>query len=240
VTRSNKLMLGALAALGLVAAYWFLLLAPKRDEAAALATQLSAKQGEVAQAQSTLASYRKAQQNYKATYAEVTQLGKAVPADDDVRSLVVHLDSASELSKVDFRSIELGASTSGASAAAGAPATGPSPPPGAVAVGSAGFSTMPFVFRFKGDYAPLSSLFNRLEQFVTVNNQKIDVTGRLLRLETIELLPDTAGYPKINATVTASSYLVPPTVALTGSASSPTTPTTGGGTSAAITTGASR
>jgi hypothetical protein len=235
VTRSTKTLLGAILVLGLVAAYWFLLLAPKREEAARLATELSAKQSELEQAQATLVTYRKAQVSYKATYAEVARLGKAVPADDDVRSLVVQLDGAARRSKVDFRTIEVGASTSGAGAAT-ASATGSAPPPGAVAVDSAGFSTMPFTFRFKGDYAKLSNLFNRLERFVTVKNEKIAVTGRLLRLETIELLPDGDGYPAIDATVNASVYVVPPAQGLASASS----PTTAGATTAAITTGALR
>ena len=38
----------------------------------------------------------------RANYATVVRLGKAVPADDDVRSLIVQLDSAAERSNVDF------------------------------------------------------------------------------------------------------------------------------------------
>ena len=43
--RSNKLFLGVLVGAGLLAAYWFLLLAPKREEVTALA---SAGRGEAA------------------------------------------------------------------------------------------------------------------------------------------------------------------------------------------------
>ena len=41
------------------------------------------------------------------TTRRVARLGKAVPADDDVRSLLVQLDSAAKRAKVDFRSITL-------------------------------------------------------------------------------------------------------------------------------------
>ena len=42
--RSNKLFLGVLVVAGLAAAYWFLLLAPKREEVTALEGQVTQKQ----------------------------------------------------------------------------------------------------------------------------------------------------------------------------------------------------
>ena len=49
----------------------------------------------------------------------VARLGKAVPADDDVRSLMVQINSAADRSGVDFRTISIGG--------AGAPTAGPAP-----------------------------------------------------------------------------------------------------------------
>jgi hypothetical protein len=49
----------------------------------------------------------------------VARLGKAVPADDDVRSLMVQLNAAAGKSKVDFRTIQIGG---GPAAATPAPA----------------------------------------------------------------------------------------------------------------------
>ena len=108
MTRQNRLLLGVAAALAALAAYWFLLLAPKREEGAALAVKVAQTQASVAQAETTLASYRKAEGSYKTLYATVASLGKAVPADDDTRSLVVQLESAAAGSGVDFHSIEVG------------------------------------------------------------------------------------------------------------------------------------
>ena len=56
------------------------------------------------------ATYEKAQgQLQRRTTRRSTRLGKAVPADDDVRSLLVQLDDAAKRSKVDFHSINVGA-----------------------------------------------------------------------------------------------------------------------------------
>jgi hypothetical protein len=173
--------------------------------------------------QLTLGAYRKAREGYGSNYATVVRLGKAVPADDDTRSLLVQLDSAARSSGVDFRAISVGgAQAAPTPAAAGAPSAS-TPPPGAVSVGSAGFSAMPFTFSFRGSFFNMSEFFSRLERFVSVRNARMDVTGRLLRLESIVLKPDQEGFPSIRAEIGASSYLVPSSEGLTAGAT-PTGP----------------
>lgn len=230
MSRPNPLVIAGVAAVAALAAYWFLLLAPAREKAAALETQVAAKQGELEQAQTLLASYEKARGGYRRNYGTLVRLGKAVPADDDVRSLVVQLDAAAERSGVDFRSIELDKGGSGESTTTAAASTGGATPPGAVAVGSAGFSALPFKFTFRGSFHNLSGFFARLERFVTANDRRVSVTGRLLRLESLSLAPDAQGFPQIQAQIGASSYLVPPTQGVLGGATpqgpAPASPTT--------------
>ena len=231
MTRRNTILLVAVAAVAAVGAYWMLVLTPKRDEAAALDKQIAAKQATLAVAASEVASYEQARAAYKVNYSTVARLGKAVPADDDVRSLMVQISSAAKRSGVDFRTISL-------SGGSGAPASGPDapadsapvakPPPGASNVGSAGFSTMPFKFAFKGEFFELGRFFNRLDRFVAVKGGGLDVTGRLLLLNSITLVPDAEkGFPALTADVEASSYLLPPTEGLTAGAT-PEGPTAGG------------
>jgi hypothetical protein len=231
VSRRNSLLLVAVVAVAAIGAYWMLVLAPKREEAAALDTQIAQKQAALVAAQAEVASYEDAKTNYKANYSMVARLGKAVPDDDDVRSLMVQVNSAAANSGVDFRTINI--STQGApSTGPGAkPTTGPTPPPGATTVGTAGFSTMPFSFGFKGSFFELGKFFNRLDRFVKVRNGRLDVTGRLLVLNSITITPDTEkGFPLLVADVSASSYLLPATNALTAGAT-PDSPT-GNGTAA--------
>lgn len=218
MSRRNSIVLIAVAFIAMAGAYWMLVLAPKRAEAVTLNTQIAAKQAALAQAESALASYEAARGSYRSNYTKIARLGKAVPADDDVRSLLVQLNSAADRSKVDFHSINLDGTTGTAPAGSGgAPAaTGPvsaiKPPPGSSTVGTVGFSAMPFSFKFNGSFSNLATFFKRLDHFVTVKNQNLDVTGRLLLLNSISLQPDsTKGYPLINAEVKANSYLLPPT-----------------------------
>jgi hypothetical protein len=215
VTRRNSILLVAVVFLAMAGAYWMLILSPKHDEAAALTTQIATKEAALAVAQDELATYEKARSSYRANYTKVARLGKAVPADDDVRSLLVQLNAAADRSKVDFRTINLdgssGAPAAGAGGTAAAAAGSVTPPPGSSSVGSAGFSTMPFSFQFSGSFFSLGAFFNRLDRFVKVKNQSLDVTGRLLLLNSITLAPDTVkGFPLITAEVKANSYLLPP------------------------------
>jgi hypothetical protein len=204
VTRQTRILLGVVAVLAAAAAYWFLILVPKREEAAALEAKIAETQAAVAQAESTLESYRQAAGSYKRLYTTVARLGKAVPADDDARSLVVQLDSAADGSKVNFNAI-----TTGAAPASDAGTTTAKLPPGAATVGSAGFAAMAYDLEFKGSFLRLTDLFTQLERFVTVNGERIDVTGRLLRVDGISLNTSSGSHRDLTATVKASTYLVP-------------------------------
>src|SRR3954469_15866937 len=135
MSRTTRLLAGAVLVAVAIGAYWMLLLSPKRDERDSLTTQIAAAQTAADSAMSTLAAYRKAQGAYVGNYTTVTKLGKAVPADDDVRSLVVQLQAAAAAGQVDFQSIEAtgGGTTSGAAAA-----QTDAPPPGSQLVGTAG------------------------------------------------------------------------------------------------------
>jgi Tfp pilus assembly protein PilO len=215
VSRRNSILLVAVAFIAAAGAYWMLILSPKHEEAAGISTQIATKEAALAQAEAELATYEKARTSYRANYTKVARLGKAVPADDDVRSLLVQLNSAADRSKVDFRTIDLDGSSGGpAPGAGGTAAAAPgtrTPPPGSSTVGSAGFATMPFSFKFNGRFDNLGAFFSRIDRFVSVKNQGLDVTGRLLLLNSITLHPDaTKGFPLLTAEVKANSYLLPP------------------------------
>jgi hypothetical protein len=223
VTRRNSILLVAVAAVAVMAAYWMLVLTPKREEAAKLDKQITVKQTALASAEAEVADYENARANYRANYSMVARLGKAVPVDDDVRSLMVQINAAAGHSGVDFRTINVAGSGAAAAAAPSGTADGATttaaPPPGATAIGTAGFSTMPFAFRFQGSFFELGKFFNRLDKFVAVRNRGLDVTGRLLLLNSITLTPDaTKGFPMLSADVSANSYLLPPTEGLTAGA----------------------
>ena len=205
MSRRNSMLIAVVAVVAVIGAYWMLVLSPQREEAVKLDGQITKQQSALATAEADVATYEAAQKHYKANYSMVARLGKAVPADDDVRSLLVQVNAAAKRAGVDFRTINI-------SGSGGAPTTGPAaapksttpPPPGASTVGTAGFSTMPFAFRFQGSFFELGKFFNRLDKFVAVRNRGLAVTGRLLLLNSITLTPDaTKGFPMLSADVSA-------------------------------------
>jgi len=209
MTRLNQRLLLVLVLVAAASAYWFLALAPQREEAAALQTQIAAEQADLEAARRDVARFEQARAAYPANYATVAQLGKAVPADDDVRSLMVQLDAAAKRSHVEFEVIDVGGTAASAQAQAQAPDAGAVDVIPGATVTADGFTTLPMTFAFRGSYFELSSLFTRLERFVTVSNRDIDVTGRLLILHGISLLPDSPGSGAMRAQINATSYLVP-------------------------------
>jgi Pilus assembly protein, PilO len=212
MTRTTKILLAVLLTAAAAGAYWFLLLAPQRDELKQLDTKVAEQQVAAEQALQQLASYEAARESFKANYARLARLGKAVPADDDVRSLLVQVDDAAKRSGVDFGKLEVGGNIGGSSSSdAGEAGEGElASAPGTVPFGDSGFRAMPFSFGFTGNFFELETFFGRLERFVTMQNRQIGVNGRLLRLESLSLTAAAGGLPAIQAEIGAASYLVPP------------------------------
>jgi hypothetical protein len=221
MTRTNRILIAVVAIAAATCAFYFLVLAPKREQVTTLDTQIAGKQAELAQAKQTLVSYERARAGYKANYTTLARLGKAVPSDDDVRSLMVQLQSAAARSGVDFEKIELASGFAGGTGTTPPPATPPAAgqlasAPGAVPVAGGALSAMPFTFTFNGGFFDLSSFLARLEHFVTANNERLNVTGRLLRLESLAIQPGPTGYPQMQAQIGAATYIVPPLAGVDG------------------------
>jgi Tfp pilus assembly protein PilO len=211
MTRSNKILLSVVALGAAIAAFYFFVLSPKREEVAKLDTDIAAQKAEIEQARLTLAGYEQAKKTYKKNYATLARLGKAVPADDDVRSLLVQLESTADRSGVTFEKIEMANNLGGKTTDASTPAAGElAAAPGTVPVAGGVLSAMPFSFSFTGSYFDLTAFFARLEHYVSLNNRKLDSTGRLLRLESISITPSSVGFPDMLAEINAATYLVPP------------------------------
>jgi hypothetical protein len=227
MTARDRIMVLVLAIAGLAAAGWFLVLAPMRDEAASLGTQIDTQRQTLSAALSDIAAGEQARSHYARDYATVARLGAAVPEDDNVASLLVQVQHAASQTDVDFRSLKVGEG-SGAAApapappapATGAPATQAATatlPPGA-SVGAAGFPTMPFAFTFTGDFFRMSDFIGRLERFLVVRNRRLSVSGRFMTIDGIGLNAAPGGFPRIQASVAATTYLLPPSQGLTGGA----------------------
>ena len=231
MTARDRIVIVSVAALAVLAAVWLLALAPERERASKLATEVIAAQAQLATAESQVASASAAQAQYETSYASIVRLGKAVPADQEVPSLIFQLAQASNQKNVEFASISAGSGgAAGASAATSASATSPSATSASSTAG-AGFKQMPFTFVFNGSFFDLYNLFQQLNRFtLRTTAGGLQVSGRLLTVQSVKLAPGTSSgggtqgsgkaSEQLSGTITATAYVLPAGQSLTGGATS--------------------
>jgi len=123
--RDKKIVI-ILVPLLVVLGYWFLVLGPKREEAGRLADTLAKAETRRDTAQDVLRQAESTRNSYAKDYATVVRLGKAIPSDVDMPSLLVQLDQATKGTNIRFAKIAAGARTAALTTAT-APATAPAP-----------------------------------------------------------------------------------------------------------------
>ena len=243
MTARQRILAAVAGTLLVVGAYYFLALSPRLHDASDLSDKVAKTETRLQQAEVKAAQAQAAKNAYRTNYATVARLGKSVPVDDEVPSLVYQLDSAADATGIDFRSVKLAsgaagaastppAATPGKSGAAPTQAVAVALPPGA-SVGPAGFPSMPFSFTFTGNFFTLERFLRKVDGFTGVSGKRIRVGGRLLTLDGISLTAAVDGFPHIKASISATAFLVPADQGLTGGAT-PTGPATT--TTSAITT----
>jgi hypothetical protein len=223
LTARDRKILMLLIPVAIVVAYWFLLLAPKRQESAKLQDQLTSAQAARDTAVQKLAGLGAAKQAYARDYATVIYLGKSIPSAVDMPSLLVQLDRASRGTGIKFTSIKTGERTAAGAGAGGAAASGtkaqaqastsaqPATPAagGTQAASNSALDNVPLDFQFDGSFFDLTDFFHRMKRFVRVANNKILVRGRLMTVNSFSFAPATDGFPHLTATVHATVYLAP-------------------------------
>ena len=88
-----------------LAAYWFLLLSPKREEAAKAEQALVKQEKARDQATQKASQLENAKSTFSTDYATMVRLGKAVPTNIDMPSLIVQLDSAARGTGIRFQKV---------------------------------------------------------------------------------------------------------------------------------------
>jgi hypothetical protein len=234
MTGRDRMVVIGVVVLAILGGAWVMVVSPKRKEAGKLNTQVAEAQTQLASAEGQLSSARAAQAKYAAAYTSIVSLGKAVPASQEVPSLIYQLSQATNKKKVDFTSIA--ATNAGGSASAAAAST--------TATAAGGFTQMPFTFVFGGRFFELEHLFQQLNGFtVRQASGGLVVSGRLLTIQSVKLAPENSagaaghasGSQSLAGTVTASAYVLPAAQGLTGGATAsspagattPSNPTTG-------------
>jgi hypothetical protein len=121
--RDRKLLI-VIVPIVLIVAYWFLLLAPKREEASTAGDELAKQEQRRDAAQAAASSANGAKQTFASDYAQIVRLGKAIPAELDMPSLLVQLDRAAGGTGITFTKIATGDRQTAGPATTSPPSTG--------------------------------------------------------------------------------------------------------------------
>ena len=230
VESSTRTIVGMLVIVALAAAFWVLLISPKRSEANELSSKVTNLQATLAQQRSALAEAQAARREFANNYHQLVVLGKAVPAGDDTPSLLIQINHIADQSHVTFNSITLGA-LEGSEATEAPPASTPSteavPPteaeasllPLGASIGPAGLGVMPYDLSFSGSFFNVADFIKGVDQLVETENSKIAVDGRLITVNGFSLSASAKGFPILNANFSVTTYVVPPNQGLTVGAS---------------------
>jgi Tfp pilus assembly protein PilO len=212
MTGRDRIVLTVLAALAIVALAWIEVVSPERKRASSVESKVTAAEVALSNARTQLASAKEDEKRFASAYSSVVSLGEAVPAAEEVSSLVYAVDRAAGKAKVEFQSITAGGGSSTASAT----------PTTATASTSAGFQQLPFTFTFVGTFFDLYHMMQRLQSFtVATASGNVKVSGRLLTVNGLSLTAATSGETAggdLTGTVTATAYVLPAGETLTAGA----------------------
>jgi type IV pilus assembly protein PilO len=136
LTDRDRKILIALVPIVVLVAYWFLLLAPKREQAATAKEELATQQQRLDAARTASNAAEGAKEDFDASYAQVVRLGKAIPSTVDMPSLLVQLDAAAAGTGIRFTKIATGDRVPGATTTT--PAQTTTPPPAGSESGTTG------------------------------------------------------------------------------------------------------
>jgi Tfp pilus assembly protein PilO len=219
VTKRDRIVLAVLAAVAVTAGFYMTVLKPVRADLAELDEQRSQAEQRRDTALADLNAATTARAAYRRDTSTLALLGKAVPADDGVPSLLYQVEGAARKAGVKFATVNVGEGASAAAPAApGAAGSGAAadPTPG-TAEGPEGLRALPLKITFEGRFFRLEKFLSQVHRFARVDGERVDIKGRLLTIEGVSLAPSADGLPGLKAEIMAKAY-VAPDAAKTGAA----------------------
>ena len=250
---SDRTILVSLVLVGALAAFWFLALSPKREEAAKLEDKIAQLEADVSAQEQLAAQGRQAQSAYKRNFSSLVALGRAAPTDGDTPGLLSQLVSISDSAKTRFELLELGtapavepataaAETTTDQAAEAPPAEGEATAaptatatavpateasaatiPIGAAVGSAGLGVLPYDMKFTGDFFEVANLFKGIDEMIGSKNAGVEVGGRLITVNGFKMTKPDTTSP-LEVELSISSYVLPESQGLTAGGTATTPP----------------
>ncbi len=188
------------------ALYWLVLLNPALDRREGLQKPLESAQVDRDRAVALADEMVAAKENYKQDYAELVKLSKAIPQSVAVSDLMRELNAAADGMGIEFSNITMAAPEPTEVVAETA----------ALSPDAVGLDQIPVELTFDGRFFALSDLFRSIQEFVQVADERLEVDGRLIRID--EFSFDSASFPSITAQISATIYAAPAGEGPTGGA----------------------
>lgn len=219
MTRQDRTVIMVVVCVVLAAAGWFLLIKPKRADVAEVKTQVEQAQVAADDAAAKAAVAQGARAEYAKDYASVVRLGKAVPLQDQIASLVYQLENTAEDTGVDFRAVTVtegvaatpssGGSSEGSSEDSSEGSSEGSSEPAGTLPGEV--TQIPVTLTFDGGYFAMTRFLRQIDRYTLIRKggDEIDVRGRLLAVNTVKLTPGSKGFPDVQAEVSVTAYTAP-------------------------------
>ena len=177
-----KLGLLVAAAVVVVVAGWFALIAPKRSEAAKLHTQIEDTRAKIDEVRASLSRPPAASSGIRV--ANLFKLSRAMPNQADIPGVLLQLSRVAAETAVSFESIT---------------------PHDPVALGY--YQQIGIELVFEGRFYDLSDFLYRLRNLVGVHAGVLSATGRLFSVDSISFDQGTLQFPQVKATLTVSAYV---------------------------------
>jgi type IV pilus assembly protein PilO len=171
----------ALALVVVVAVAYFTLIRPQRAESARLDEEIAALEPKV---DAALAASQGGEAQAAVRVAEIFELAKAIPGEEDMAGIILELDSVATSAGTRFLSITPAAPTE-----------------------KGDYRAIPISLTFEGSYYDLTDFLFRLRNLVAVRDGELAVKGRLFTLDSLDMHAAREGFPQIEAALTISAYV---------------------------------
>jgi Tfp pilus assembly protein PilO len=196
------MMLGVIAAVAVIAAAWMLAIKPEREEASTLADEAAQAEQRRDTALASLANAKQARAEFAEAQVGIARLGKAVPADEDIATLVFQLERSARKAGIDFRSVRLEEQAANPTPDSGPGTSSPN--------GASGIDKVPFKVTFEGSFFELRRFIEHANSFTRMREGKyVSVRGRLIAVEGVSLVAASGGFPQLTAQIAATAYSAP-------------------------------
>ena len=179
-TRTLGLIVGVVILVYAAGAY-FMVVSPKKSEAARLDEEIVVAQAELRDALAATAAQDDTQ---PITVADIFRLSTAMPATPDMPGILLELSRIAEETGIRFKSIT---------------------PAAAATVGA--YQVVPIDVAFDGSFYALSDFLFRLRTLVTVRRGELHATGRLFSVASVDFSESDRGFPLLAASLKLNAYV---------------------------------